>query len=75
MIVKTKTTFKHDVHTFPEGVIYEINNKDAKYFLAAGWVEESKGKPAMTIGEMGFDPETKWADTGKKVMAINMVLP
>lgn len=68
MILKAKTTFKHEGHTFLKGVVYDVDKGDAKYFLATKWMEKSKSEPLITIGKLGYDPDTKWGDTGKKVM-------
>ena len=69
MILKVNTEFKHGGYTFKKGVVYDVNINDAKYFLGTKWMGKSKRKRGVVVGELGYDPDTRWGTTGKKVMS------
>lgn len=71
MAIKFNQAVKHERLQFIPGVALKF--KDAKaedYFVAAGWAEKTKEKPAHTYekGSVEIDPDTISADTGKKVL-------
>ena len=69
MAVKFLSPTKHGTQTFVPGVALAFDDARAEdYFVAAGFAEATKDKPAMTYpeGTVEIDPATVFADGPSK---------
>ncbi len=69
MTIKFNQTVRHGRLEFNPDVPLAFEDKDAEpYFIAAGWAEETKSKPARTYAqdEVPIDPATIHGDGPNK---------